>query len=133
MNSYRLINYFPNTQNFCSISMKNLHIEDPYRYKIAMESDADCMTIKNNELYYYFYVSSKILNQKSYNKIIKSFDNVIKNNTCTIDIPIIISINNNIHNYYWLNEETKIKMENIIKNEFEILHSINLYHVLKKN
>ena len=133
MNSYQLLNYFPKTQNICQISMKNLDIEEIDRYKIFMKSDPDCLTIMNNEQFYYFYVSSEFLMQKSNKKIIQSFENAIKNKICINDIPVIISINNNVIDYTWLDEDTKIKMEKIVKKEYDILHSSNLYHVFKKD
>jgi len=133
IHSYQLINYFPKTKNICQISIKNLHIEEIAMHKIVMESDPDCLTIKNNEQYYYFYVSSEFLMQKSNKKIIQSFENAIKNKICINDIPVIISINNNVIDYTWLDEDTKIKMEKIVKKEYDILHSSNLYHVFKKD
>ena len=131
MTSYMLINYFPQTKNYISISTKNLHIEDKYMYKYAMNTDPDLKTIKNNEQHYYLYVSIDFLKSTPYDQIINSIENVINNKVCSIDIPVFISIKNKNTDYTWLNDDSKTNFETIVVNEYNKLSILNSYYANK--
>jgi hypothetical protein len=97
-----------------------------------MKSDIDIKTIQNNEQYYYFYTDINFYKNANADQIIETFENAINNKICNTTIPVFISLNNNITEYTWLDDSTKLNLNEIVQNEFNHLFTMNSYYANKK-